>query len=178
MPAVKLGRFMTGPEFLRRANAAVAEAVRALEARGTRPVYLDRSTGLIVGGGVDIDIENRAIRDVLSEVLTFEHRELRQRVVALGKDDGGPVLVSDAVRAVAGALLLAKTAMPYEEPWFRQTVGEEMARVRPHAVLVDLAHLMIEAERNTEDDVFRDPNIISDVLFHQRLEVIEQAMRQ
>jgi hypothetical protein len=141
-------------------------------------VYLDRSTGLIVGGGVDIDTEDGAVRDVLTELLTFERTELRQRIVALGKEEGGPRLVSNAVRAIAGGLLLAKTAMPYEEARFRQTVDEEMARVRQHAVLVDLAHLMIEAERNTEDDVFRDPNIISDVLFHQRLEVIEQAMRQ
>jgi len=97
--------------------------------------------------------------------------------VALGKEDGGPVLVSNAVRAIASGLLLAKMAMPYEEAIFRQTVDEEMARVRPHAVLVDLAHLMIEAERITEDDAFRDRNVISDALFQQRIEVIKQALR-
>jgi len=50
MPADKLGRYMRSPEFLKRANEAVAEAVRELETKGIRPVYLDRKTGGIVGG--------------------------------------------------------------------------------------------------------------------------------
>ncbi len=33
---------MRSPEFLRRANAAIEEAVRKLEARGIKPVYVRR----------------------------------------------------------------------------------------------------------------------------------------
>ncbi|MDR6384013.1 hypothetical protein [Paraburkholderia caribensis] len=53
MPADKLGRYMRSPEFLKRANHAVAEAVRDLEAHGIQPVYLDRKTGRIAGGSDD-----------------------------------------------------------------------------------------------------------------------------
>ncbi len=53
MPADKLGRYMTSPEFLKRANVAVVEAARQLEAKGIKPVYLDRKTGRIVGGEDD-----------------------------------------------------------------------------------------------------------------------------
>ncbi|MBY4765584.1 MULTISPECIES: hypothetical protein [Burkholderia] len=49
MSADKLGRFMTSPEFLARANAAIARSVRELEMKGIQPVYVDRSTGRIVG---------------------------------------------------------------------------------------------------------------------------------
>jgi hypothetical protein len=177
MPADKLGRYMTSPEFLACANEAIKVATDDLLAQGLKPVYRDRSTGQIVGGGVDIDIEDRAIRDVLSEVLRFERRELRQRVVALGKEEGGPRLLDDAVRAIASGLLLAKTAMPHEDAKFRQVIDEQMQRVRSHAVLVELGHLMIEAELSTEDDAFRDRNVISDALFQQRIEVIKQALR-
>jgi hypothetical protein len=59
MPADKLGRFMTSSEFLRRANAAVAEAVCLLEARGIKPAYVDRETGQITGDG---DAEHLADR--------------------------------------------------------------------------------------------------------------------
>jgi hypothetical protein len=177
MLAEKLGRYITSREFQARANDAVKTATDELLAQGLRPVYCDRSTGQIVGGGVDIDIDNREIRDVLSDVLTFEHRELRQRVVALGKEEGGTRLVDDAVRAIASALLLAKTAMPQEEMKFRQAIDELMACVRPHGVLVDLAHLMIEAELSTEDDAFRDRNVISNTLFEQRIGAIKQVLR-
>lgn len=174
----KLGKCMKSPEFLERANTAITAATDELLAHGVRPVYLDRSTGQTVGGGVDIDIEDREIRDVLSEMLTFERRELRKRVVAFGKGQGGPGLVGDAVRAIASALLLAKTAGPDEETKLLQAIDGQMACVRPHAVLVDLAHLMIEAERSTEENVFRDPNIISGALVQQRIKLIEQALQQ
>lgn len=42
MPADKLGRYITSPEFLRRANEAVVKAVRELEAKGIKPVYVTR----------------------------------------------------------------------------------------------------------------------------------------
>lgn len=58
MPADKLGRFMTSPEFLERAKTAVARAVRELETKGIRPVYLDRDAGRIVGGSDDASRAN------------------------------------------------------------------------------------------------------------------------
>ncbi|WP_412548942.1 hypothetical protein Q2T91_16130 [Ralstonia pseudosolanacearum] len=42
MPADKLGRYITSPEFLRRANEAVAKAVRELETKGIKPNYITR----------------------------------------------------------------------------------------------------------------------------------------
>ncbi|WP_321922966.1 hypothetical protein [Paraburkholderia guartelaensis] len=63
MPADKLGRYMRGPEFLMRANKAVAEAVRELESHGIQPVYLDPKTGRIVGGGDDALREDGARED-------------------------------------------------------------------------------------------------------------------
>lgn len=43
MLADKLGRFMTSPEFLRRANALIEQAVRKLETHGIQPAYIHRS---------------------------------------------------------------------------------------------------------------------------------------
>jgi hypothetical protein len=177
MPADKLGRYMTSAAFLRRANAAVAQAVRALEARGIRPAYLDRSTGQIAGDEIDIHIEDDAVRNVLNELLTIDRTELRQRVVAFGRVEGGPRLVREAVRAVASCLLLAKTAMADEEAKFQKAIDEQMACIRPHAVLVDLAHLMINVERATVNDAFRNGNIISDALYERRVKLIEVAVR-
>jgi hypothetical protein len=51
---------MTSPEFLERAKAAVAKAVREQEAKGIQPVYFDRKTGQIVGGTDDASREDRA----------------------------------------------------------------------------------------------------------------------
>lgn len=42
MPADKLGRYMTSPQFIERANAAVRKAVRALEAKGIKPACVER----------------------------------------------------------------------------------------------------------------------------------------
>ncbi|TDG01892.1 hypothetical protein E1N52_42620 [Paraburkholderia guartelaensis] len=44
----QLGRFITSPEFLDRANAAIARAVAALEAKGIKPAYIvrDRDHGV------------------------------------------------------------------------------------------------------------------------------------
>ncbi|CAG9237336.1 conserved hypothetical protein [Paraburkholderia sabiae] len=60
MPADKLGRYMRSPEFLKRANEAVAEAVRDLESHGVQPVYRDQKTGRIVGGRDDASREDGA----------------------------------------------------------------------------------------------------------------------
>lgn len=42
MASDKLGRYMTSPQFLERANAAVTKAVRQLEAKGIEPAYVTR----------------------------------------------------------------------------------------------------------------------------------------
>ncbi|MGS1070553.1 hypothetical protein [Burkholderia glumae] len=70
MPADKLGRYMRSPEFLKRANEAVIEAVRGLRLHGIRPVHLDRETGRIVGASYDASsgdaaCEERRIPDKL-----------------------------------------------------------------------------------------------------------------
>lgn len=42
MPAKKLGQYIRSELFLKRANDAVAEAVRELEAKGIKPTYITR----------------------------------------------------------------------------------------------------------------------------------------
>ncbi|WP_175817981.1 hypothetical protein [Burkholderia diffusa] len=68
MSADKLGRFMTSPEFLARANAAIARSVRELEMKGIQPVYGDRSAGRIVGADASRkngSCEWRCVADIL-----------------------------------------------------------------------------------------------------------------
>lgn len=42
MAADKLAQFVASGEFLKRANAAITEAVRELEAKGIKPAYVMR----------------------------------------------------------------------------------------------------------------------------------------
>ena len=42
MATDKLAQFVTSGEFLKRANAAITEAVRELEAKGIKPAYVVR----------------------------------------------------------------------------------------------------------------------------------------
>ncbi|WP_128841263.1 hypothetical protein [Burkholderia catarinensis] len=68
MSADKLGRFMASPEFLARANAAIAKSVRELEMKGIRPVYFDRDAGRIVGADASRkngSCEGRCVTDIL-----------------------------------------------------------------------------------------------------------------
>ena len=68
MPADKLGRFMTGPEFLARANAAIVKAARELEMKGIQPAYVDRDAGRIVGADASRkngSCEGRCVTDIL-----------------------------------------------------------------------------------------------------------------
>ncbi|WP_175862258.1 hypothetical protein [Burkholderia cepacia] len=68
MSADKLGRFMTSPEFLARANAAIARSVRELEMKGIQPVYGDRNAGRIVGADASRkngSCEGRCVVDIL-----------------------------------------------------------------------------------------------------------------
>ncbi|MDN7893024.1 hypothetical protein QZM93_30930 [Burkholderia cepacia] len=71
MPADKLGRDMKSSEFLVRANAAVAKAVRELDAKGIQHAYLDRKAGRIVGRSDDASdandsCEGRRATDILN----------------------------------------------------------------------------------------------------------------
>ncbi|WP_175771240.1 hypothetical protein [Burkholderia ambifaria] len=68
MSADKLGRFMASPEFLARANAAIAKSVRELEMKGIQPVYADRDAGRIVGADASRkngSCEGRCVTDIL-----------------------------------------------------------------------------------------------------------------
>ncbi|TAM05447.1 MAG: hypothetical protein EPN70_08535 [Paraburkholderia sp.] len=181
MPADELGRYMTSPEFFARAKAAVEKAVRELEAKGIQPCYMDRETGRLVGDGrrYRITLPDPDVQAVVLDLFSDgTHGDLMDRLVAFASNDHGARLVSDATRTVAGALLLAKTAMPHEATSFSQTVRDQMASVRPYPELVELARLLIEAERATQDDAFRDRNIIPDALFDARIEAITEALAQ
>lgn len=181
MPSDKLGRYMTSPEFFERAKAAVEKAVRDLEARGIQPHYMDRETGRLVGGDrrYRIALPDPDVQAVVLDLFSDgTHGELMDRLVVFSSTDHGARLVNDTIRAVAGALLLAKTAMPHEATAFSQTVRDQVVSVRPYPELVELARLLIEAERATQDDAFRDRNIISDALFEARIEEINEALAQ
>ncbi|WP_186129881.1 hypothetical protein [Burkholderia gladioli] len=68
MSADKLGRFMASPEFLARANAAIARSVRELEMKGIQPVYVDRNAGRFVGADASRkngSCEGRCVTDIL-----------------------------------------------------------------------------------------------------------------
>ncbi|MFL9903323.1 hypothetical protein PQR71_35205 [Paraburkholderia fungorum] len=185
MPADKLGRFMTSKEFLRRANAAVVEAVRHLEARGIKPVYLDRKTGRITGDAesfarrpLEIRLPDATVGAVLGELFERgKHAEFRARLEDIAATPAGAQQINNAIVVIASSLLLCKTAMPYEADAFARRVSEQMASIREHAALVELAFLLIEGELNTQSDSFRDRNVISDALFQQRIEVIKQALQ-
>jgi hypothetical protein len=56
MPADKLGKYMTSPEFLRRANAAVAKSVANLEAKSIKPAYIARPPTSDVGKTTTSDV--------------------------------------------------------------------------------------------------------------------------
>jgi hypothetical protein len=169
MPADKLGRYMTSPEFLRHANAAVGRAVRALEAKGIAPAYITRPIGTVP------DVDTQAVIDDL--LRGHERAELRRQIHGFYNLPGGPERVRAAVRAVASALLLAKTAMATEND-FIESVAQQLAQVSQHPALSELGMLMVQAETNTTNDVFRDPTVISNALFARRMEAILQALRR
>ncbi|MBN3817543.1 hypothetical protein G3N57_13400 [Paraburkholderia sp. Se-20369] len=60
MAADKLGRYLTSPEFRARANAAIAKAIRELEAKGIQPVYINRKSRGVVGSSSDVSRESDA----------------------------------------------------------------------------------------------------------------------
>ncbi|MGF6755261.1 hypothetical protein [Paraburkholderia sp. GAS42] len=169
MPADKLGRFMTSPEFLRRANAAVVQACRGLQAKGIAPAWIER-------GPIGITMQGEQAQEVIEELLRgSEHAALRRQVVELGKQEGDTQRVSEAVRTVARALLLAKTAMPAEGA-FQEAIAAMLESVKQSRTLVEIGLLMVDAEAATCDDVFRDRKVISDALFAQRIEAIRNTL--
>ncbi|WP_433864625.1 hypothetical protein [Ralstonia wenshanensis] len=180
MPADKLGRYIASDLFLKRANEAIAEAVRGLEARGIQPCYLDRETDLIVDRDrtYRIQLPDPAVQAVVLGLFADgKHGELMDRLVAFAATDLGAHQVNDTTCRVTGLLLLATTAMPHEAAHFLQTAREQMAGVRPYPELVELAELLIEADA-CSDDVPRDPTIIDAALFLQRIDAIKQALHQ
>jgi hypothetical protein len=166
MPADKLGRYMTSRTFLERANAAVAEAVRALEAKGIKPVFSER-------GSTD-----EATRAVLAASRADDsHKPLCNRLTELSRTPTGACQVNDATAAIASALLLAKTAMPSEETKFLGAIREQLAPARVQPALVEWVRLLIQTDR-TGDDVFRDCAVIDDELFERRIGAILHELRQ
>jgi hypothetical protein len=150
-----------------------------VEAHGIKPVSLDRKTGRITGdAGLFATLPDPGVGAVLAEVFQRGlHAELRARLTEIAATPAGAQQINDATVAVASALLLCKTAMPHESETFTKRVREQTAGVRADAALVELALLLIEAERDTRNDIFRDRNVIPDSLFEQRIEVIKQGLR-
>ncbi|MFM0140575.1 hypothetical protein [Caballeronia grimmiae] len=160
MDAGKLGRYITSKAFLDRANAAVVKAVGELEARGIKPVYIERASP----------------RAVLKEV-----RERRQyieqcnRLNALLDTPAGARQVDAATTATASALLLAKTAMPSEETKFLSEIRRQLASVCADPALIQWARTIIDGELANRDSI-RDRAIIDDALFERRISAIRQVL--
>jgi hypothetical protein len=170
MQGHEFGRYITSKEFSDRVGDVVEEAVRDLEAKGIKPAYGKRR--------FDIRLPDPAVQDVLTELFERgQHAELREQLAAFAQSGAGARQVIDTTVGVASALLLAKTAMPAEETKFAASVGRQMAQLRSPPVLVDLALLLIDGERKTVGDIFRDRSIITDALFEQRIQTIEHALR-
>jgi L-fucose isomerase-like protein len=163
MPASKLGRYITSREFFERANAAVAEAVRALEAKGIKPAYVVR------------DSTREKARAVSAEAR--ETVERAKGLTALWSTPESARQADDTTEAIARALLLAKTAVPTEETKFLNEIREQLAKVRAQPALIDWAQSLIETEQGSSD-VIRDRSIIDDSLFHKRLDAIRNALAQ
>lgn len=163
MPADKLGRYITSELFFERAKAAVAAAVRELEAKGIKPTYIVR------------DSTRDKARAVSAEAR--ETTERAKRLTALWSTPENSRQADDATEAVARALLLAKTAMPAEETKFLNEIREQLAQVRAQPALIDWAQLLIDTEQGSSDAI-RDRAIIDDSLFHRRLDAIRNALAQ
>ncbi|PLT19476.1 hypothetical protein CXP34_05785 [Ralstonia mannitolilytica] len=119
MPADKLGRYITSDLFLKRANEAIAKAVRGLEARGIQPCYLDRKTGLIVGRDrtYRIQLRDPAVQAVVLELFADgKHGELMDRLVH------SPRPTSERTRSTTRRVVL-----PVSYCWQKQP-----CRAKPH----------------------------------------------
>jgi hypothetical protein len=160
MDAKKFGRYITSGAFLERANAAVVKAVSELEARGIKPVYIERASP----------------RAVLNEV--WERRQYIEQckhLHALLATPAGARQVDAATTATASALLLAKTAMPSEETKFLSEIHRQLAPVCADPALIQWARTLIDGELGSRDSI-RDRAIIDDALFKRRISAIQQVL--
>jgi len=123
------------------------------------------------------NVKNAAIHDVLTELVEAgPHLSLEAELGRLAATHAGADLICEATIHIARALLLAKTVSPDDEARFEELVAAELAVVREHFALVDLAIALAANEAATEDDVFRDRRTISDQLFTRRLELIRRLI--
>ncbi|MFM0140449.1 hypothetical protein [Caballeronia grimmiae] len=159
MDAGKLGRYITSKAFLDRANAAIAEAVSELEARGIKPVYIERASS----------------RDVPEEARARGQLERSNRLFKLMGSPDGARQVDAATTATASALLLAKTAMPSEETKFLSEIRRQLAPVCAEPALIEWARSIIDVELGSPDSI-RDRAIIDDALFNGRISAIRQVL--
>lgn len=72
MPADKLGKYMTGTEFLRRANDAVTRSVADLEAKGIEPAFMARRPSKVARYITSPEFERRAQAAVEQAVTELE----------------------------------------------------------------------------------------------------------
>lgn len=159
MDAGKLGRFITSKAFVERANAAVAKAVSGLEARGIKPVYIERGSP----------------RDVLNEARVRGELERANRLFQLMCSPEGARRVDAATTATASALLLAKTAMPRDEPKVLNEIRRQLTLVCADPALIGWARAIIDVELGSPDSI-RDRAIIDDVLFERRISAIREVL--
>ncbi|MDQ0621613.1 hypothetical protein [Paraburkholderia graminis] len=117
MSTSKLGRDITSPAFFDHANAAIAEAVPVLEAKGIKPAYIMRDSTREKTQGVSAEV--RGGRRLAS---------LSSRLAELSRAPAGANQLDNATAAVARALSLAKTAMPGTKTKFLTEIRAQLHR--------------------------------------------------
>lgn len=127
---------------------------------------------------MDIRFPDPVVQEVFADVIAIpENAELGEQLSELARTPTGVRTLSAATVAIAGALLLAKTAMPQEQARFLTAAHTELSPLRSDARLVEYAFALIAADAATENDVFRDRKLIPDELFGQRLAAIRQSLQ-
>lgn len=127
---------------------------------------------------MDIRFPDPVVQEVFADVLAIaENAQLGAQLIELARTPSGVRTLSAATVAIASALLLAKTAMPQEEPQFLAAVRIQLSSIRSDARLVEYAFAVIAADSTTEHDVFRDRRLITDDVFGKRLASIRQTLQ-
>nr|WDE72534.1 hypothetical protein [Cupriavidus gilardii] len=85
-------------------------------------------------------------------------------------------LIQRVTTATARALLAAKIVMPTCDTKLHADIQHSLADARQAPALRDLALAIVKAEADTEDDVFRDHNGISNAVFNRRLSQIRDFL--
>jgi hypothetical protein len=166
MPADRLGRYMTSRAFLERANAAIAKAVRALEAKGIMPAYT-------VHG-----VSNQTTQTGMAETETDRRQQaLCNRLTKLSRTPASAHRVIDASASIAHLLQLAKTTPAHEETKFRDAIRERLGPVRSQPALAEWVLLLTKTDQ-TSDDACRDRAVVDDALFGQRVEAILRELHR